>query len=217
VLETYLDLISELEFTWYVSGEKFRGWVFDFCRDIIRGTGTGDSIVNDEIKSDSDLLIKLGLPKTPDLNELLLSKIWLHHPTASLSAGSVELPEIVAGGVLEDSSSATTTIPALPVNSVIEVIQPFNCFGNFVISAFSRNMKINILTSRTSNRKVNHKTAPTTTSEDGIHEIEINDIIAGFHSEHSMTLGKGDEIIINIYGKNALDDSSERNFSFELA
>ena len=36
--ETYLDLISELEFTWYVSGEKFRGWVLDFCRDIIRGS-----------------------------------------------------------------------------------------------------------------------------------------------------------------------------------
>ena len=168
---------------------------------------------------DTDLLSKLGLSLTPNLNELLLSNIWLHHPKEISSTGATEIPEELSGGVLQDSTEAVkVSIPLIPSTSKLEIIQPFNCFGNFVITTLYNRTKIILSTTRTGGRRMEHKSAPLTTSNDGIITLEImGDIISEFHTEHGITLATGDVITINIEGKNALDDKTERNFVFKLA
>ena len=45
----------------------------------------------------------------------------------------------------------------------------------------------------------------------------MDDILNEFHNEHGISLATGDIITINIFGKNALDDKTDRNFVFKLA
>lgn len=215
-LEGYLDLISELHFGWYKSGEKHRNWIDDFCRDIIRGSSGSDSIVIDDIRADTDLMSKLGLT-TPDLNDYLQSKLWLRHPVAMLSTGGTsELPEYISGS-LEDSTGTTTVMPTLSTSDVVSITQPFNCIGYFSVTAIFDNTTVNIVNNQTRYRRITHPKAPSVVPYTGQIQLLVGIDIIDPLTHAGLAPTSGDIITLLISGKNGFDDETERYFQFELS
>lgn len=211
--------LDELEWNWYTSGEGFRPWVVDFCRDIIRSkvSGASSSIILDEISQNKGLLTRLGIPYPPNLNELIVSPVWITHPYAISKGKKITLPEYYLNSLYDENQKVIQAkdIPELNANSELELIQPFNSWGYYTVSATFNDISVTLVNVQKGTRRMFHKKAPNNESQNGIHTRTVQEILNMLGQEKQVP-SAGDEILISIKGKNPHLEDLTRNFKFKL-
>lgn len=216
-LDNMLADLDELQWNWYTSGEGFRPWVVDFCRDIIRSkvSGARQSIILDEISKDKGLLTRLNIPSPPDLNDLIVSSVWITHPYATSKGKKIVLPEYHLNALYDENQKQIQHLPELDGNSELHFIQPFNSWGYYTITSTFNDISITLLNVQKGTRRMLHKKAPNNNSEEGMHNIVVQEILNLF-GQQKQNPSVGDEILINIKAKNPHLEDSIRNFKFKL-